>query len=137
MKGHGFDLPAWDYSFLEMFCNEKGCDCRRVMFSVVSSHREGLQAVVNWGWEDEDFYAKWLGEVNPDLVEEMKGPCLNLASPQSDLAPAILDLTKNVLLNDPAFVERIKRHYAMFRKKVEGRTKSRKKKSAKARRRRR
>lgn len=119
MEGHGLDLPAWDYSFLEMFCDEKGCDCRRVMFSIVSSRREGILAVVGWGWEDDSFYGKWLGRDDRHLIEEMKGRCLNLASPQSDLAQALLYLTENRLLKDKAYRDRIKRHYRMFRKEID------------------
>ena len=43
----GLDLPTGDYSFLEMFCDEKAWDCRRVLFVVVSSDRPSIQAVIN------------------------------------------------------------------------------------------
>lgn len=112
-------LPPGHYSFLEMFCDERGCDCRRVFFYVISSLREDVQAVIAWGWEHQDFYTKWMGDNNPRVISDLKGPALNLASPQSDLAPAILDLVRNVLLHDTAYVERVKRHYAMFRKKID------------------
>lgn len=112
-------LPPGHYSFHEMFCDERGCDCRRVFFYVVSSLREDVQAVIAWGWEQQDFYAKWMGDNNPHVIADLKGPVLNLASPQSYLAPAILDLVGNVLLQDAAYIERVKRHYAMFRKKID------------------
>ncbi len=91
-----------------MFCNEKGCDCRRVLFRVVSIAHGGPVAVINWGWEHESFYAKWMKGSNRNLAKDLKGPSLNLGSPQSDLAPALLDLTENVLLKDNAYRERIK-----------------------------
>lgn len=112
-------LPPGHYSFLEMFCDERGCDCRRVFFYVVSSLREDVQAVIAWGWEHRDFYAKWMGDNDTRVIADLKGPALNLASPQSDLAPAILDLVRNVLLQDTAYVERVKRHYVMIRKKID------------------
>lgn len=46
------NLPAAEYSFIEMFCNEPGCDCRRVFYSVVSSVDFNVKAVIAWGWED-------------------------------------------------------------------------------------
>ena len=49
-------LPEGRYDFLEMFCNEKGCDCRRVIFSVVSSVSESIEAQVGWGWEDQESF---------------------------------------------------------------------------------
>ncbi|MBN1492419.1 MAG: SEC-C domain-containing protein [Phycisphaerae bacterium] len=112
-------LPQGPYSLIEMFCDEAGCDCRRVFFYVVSSFREGPEAVVAYGWEDEAFYARWMKDDDPLVIETLKGPTLNLGSPQSDLAPAILDLVTKVALTDTAFIERVKRHYRMFRDKVD------------------
>lgn len=39
-------LPAGQYGFLEMFCNEPGCDCRRVFFHVVHSNR--IRSQLSW-----------------------------------------------------------------------------------------
>ena len=113
-------LAPGDYSLLEMFCDEAGCDCRRVMFCVFSSHTKDVEAVVAYGWESRDFYAKWMHDDDPDVIDELKGPILNLASPQSNLAPAILELIETVVLRDRAYIERVKRHYALFRERVEG-----------------
>ena len=114
-------LPPGDYSFLEMFCDEPGCDCRRVFFCVVSAPPQQLEATVAWGWETRDFYAKWMRSEDPEAVADLKGPILNLGSPQSPLAPGILKLTQDELLRDEAFVERVKQHYALFRETVDGR----------------
>ena len=51
----------------------------------------------------------------------------HIGSPQTPLAPALLKLVKEVLLQDEAYVERIKRHYRMFREKL-GKGKEAKKK---------
>ncbi len=120
-------LPPGQYSFLEMFCDEPGCDCRRVFFYVVSSFRKDVEAVIAYGWESTSFYAKWMGDDDPATIAELKGPVLNLGSPQTSLAPAILKLFQGVLLTDSAYMERVKRHYAMFREKIDA-TKSRKRK---------
>ena len=120
LPGSLSDLPPDSYAFREMFCNERSCDCRRVFFSVFSETRKQTEAIVAYGWETKAFYAKWMR--NPDLasVVELQGPILNLGSPQSPLAPAILRLTEEVLLKDLAYLERIKRHYGLFRQKVDG-----------------
>jgi hypothetical protein len=120
MSGSGTGLPADDYAFLEMYCDEEKCDCRRVFFSIISRARKRVEAVVAWGWEDADFYAKWFTYNDPSVVAELKGPVLNPGSPQSKLAPAILKLVQDVLLSDTAYVERIKRHYQMFRARIDG-----------------
>jgi hypothetical protein len=114
-----FNLPPAHYSFLEMFCDEPGCDCRRVFFSVVSSLHNEIQAVISWGWEGRDFYVKWMGDDDPIIINDLIGPALNLASPQSNLASPLLDLFCKVLLKDTAYIERIKRHYVMFRQKID------------------
>ena len=116
-------LPEGQYSFLEMFCNERGCDCRRVMFYVVSDcdEQRRVKAVIAWGWESRHFYRKWFRSDDPEMLATLKGPTLNVGSPQSKLAPALLDLVREVLLQDPAYVERVESHYWAFRNRIEGR----------------
>ena len=29
------DLPDWEYGFVELYCDEPDCDCRRVMINVL------------------------------------------------------------------------------------------------------
>ena len=119
LENSDLGLPAGQYSFLEMYCDEDDCDCRRVMFYVLSEKRgAAVQAVISWGWEPREFYVKWLRDSDPMIVDSLKGPALNLGSPETELAPALLELARNVLLRDVAFVERIKRHYALFREKI-------------------
>jgi hypothetical protein len=112
-------LPAGEYGFLEMYCDERKCDCRRVFFYVVSPSNKEPLAVIAYGWESREFYAKWMGDDSPEVIEEVKGPSLNIMSPQSNLAPALLELVKEVLLQDKLYVDRIKVHYRMFREKID------------------
>ena len=120
LENSDLGLPADHYAFLEMYCDEVGCDCRRVMFYVVSASRgTAVQAVISWGWEPREFYAKWMRDSDPLVVDSLKGPALNIGSPETELAPALLDLVRNVLLRDPAYADRIKQHYSIFRKKID------------------
>ena len=112
-------LPAGEYGFLESYCDEPGCDCRRVMFTVIARDRMGIQAVIAWGWEDVEFYRRWFKYGNEADARELKGPALNWGSPATDLAPALLEVVRNILLKDPEYVERIKRHYQMFRERID------------------
>jgi hypothetical protein len=113
-------LPPGEYAFCEMFCNEPGCDCRRVFFYVVASFRKRCEAVIAWGWDSPEFYANWFHHDDPEVIADLMGPCLNIGSPRSELAGPILDLARSVLLKDEAYVERIKRHYQLFRAKIDG-----------------
>ncbi|MBK8975033.1 MAG: SEC-C domain-containing protein [Planctomycetes bacterium] len=111
--------PAGHYAFLEMFCDEPGCDCRRVLLWVIDTANGRCEAVINFGWEDASFYAAWLREDDPDMVAELKGPALHLGPAQGRHADAFLDLAQQLVLRDTAYVARIQRHYAMFREDVE------------------
>ncbi len=114
-------LPPGEYAFSEMFCDEKGCDCRRVFLVVRPSCRPAeVLAVVAWGWEDIQFYAQWMKHGTLADAIELKGPVLNLGSPTSELSDELLKLTQEMLLKDAEYVERVKRHYQMFRFKVAG-----------------
>ena len=112
-------LPEDEYGFLEAYCNDKNCDCRRVMFNVASRKRNEIVAVIAYGWESREFYARWFRKDDPEIIREMQGPILNLASHQSELAPALLRLVRDTLLKDPAYIDRLKRHYQMFKEKVD------------------
>lgn len=50
-----FGLPQGFYLFMEMFCHEKGFDCRRAMFSVYHKNQKDPLAFIGYGWELESF----------------------------------------------------------------------------------
>jgi hypothetical protein len=112
-------LPPAEYGFVEMFCNEPGCDCRRVFFTVFSSFTQKPVAVIAYGWESTSFYRKWFKNPISNLdLAELQGPVLNACSPQSPYAPAILKLFTEVLLADTTYIKRVKSHYKLFRATV-------------------
>lgn len=112
-------LPPGQYSLVEMYCDERGCDCCRVFFYVISSLKKDVEAVIAYGWERPEFYARWMGDDDPEIIKDLQGPILNMGSPQSSLAPAILEIVKDIILQDSAYVKRIKTHYKMFRDKID------------------
>jgi hypothetical protein len=111
-------LPADTYGFFEMYCDEPGCDCRRVFFMVAGKRRREPLAIVSYGWESRGFYERWTNgaPIDPKI---MQGPILDPGSPQSKYAPALLELVDEVLLADAAYIERLKRHYRMVREVVD------------------
>ena len=111
-------LPRGDYLFIEAYCNKARCDCRRVFFNVYHVETKEFHAVIAYGWENEDFYAKWMNDDDPETIRGLKGPCLNMMSPQSKFAPALLD--KLSLILDEEYIKRLKRHYKMFKEAVRG-----------------
>ena len=127
------ELPSGTYGFIESFCNDPSCDCRRVFLNVYHFEKKQFLAVIAYGWEDEAFYARWMRNDDPETVAELKGPCLNLFSPQSPLAPVLLERFQ-MLLSDNNYVERLRRHYEMFKTALpeKGKMKKRKKRKKRA-----
>jgi hypothetical protein len=119
LQDFDWDLPAESYGFFEMFCDEPGCDCRRVFLCVISERMKNIEAYIGYGWESRAYYRKWLRFDDPHAISELQGPILNAGSPQSPLAPALLRLFQEVLLKDTAYIERIKRHYDLFRARID------------------
>jgi len=79
-------LPPDQYALIELYCNEIGCDYRRVCFNVYSDAKKGFIAVIAHGWESKEFYRKWMhGEDNPLVINDLMGPMLNPDSYQSEL----------------------------------------------------
>ena len=62
LENSGLELPPGQYSLLELYCDEPGCDCRRVFLCVVTSRINAVEAVIAYGWEDAEFYARWMGQ---------------------------------------------------------------------------
>ncbi|MBI2390055.1 MAG: hypothetical protein HYV09_10740 [Deltaproteobacteria bacterium] len=112
-RGEGF-------AFTEMFCDEPRCDCRRVVFQVLSADDpDVLLATLTYGWEPESFYRKWAGfPLGDDDIEELKGPAFMRFAPQSPEAERMLVHLRQ-LLADPGYVERVVRHYRLFREAVD------------------
>jgi len=115
LTGHA-SLPDGEYGFIEMYCDERECDCRRVMVAVLRP-RTGwskVWATISYGWEDAGFYRAWGPHSDP---LEMQGPNLNPLGPQSRYSHALLELFRT-LIESPEYIERLKRHYAMFREAI-------------------
>ena len=112
------DVPDGEYGFLEFYCDEPGCDCRRVTISVLrrDTGQGRIWATISYGWENADFYRRW-SNASSDPIE-LQGPCLDSLNPQTEYSPALLDLFR-CLLESTEYVERLKRHYRMFRDSLE------------------
>ena len=111
------NLPDGEYGLIESYCKKPGCDCRRVMLNIYTSNSNELKAVIAYGWESKAFYTRWYSDDDPDMIQQMQGPILNFGSPQTAIAPGLLQLVSNIL-EDKAYVERLKRHYQLFKKVV-------------------
>lgn len=110
------DLPRGDYGFLELYCDEPGCDCRRVMIDVLRPETgwSKIWATINYGWEDHEFYRTWDPEGD---LRQLQGPFLDPLNPQTQYSSALMNVF-GCLLQSPDYIERLKQHYQMFRASV-------------------
>lgn len=113
------DLPDGDYGFIELYCNEPDCDCRRVTIVVLRPHTGWkVWATFSYGWESLDFYQKWASAPGPLDPLEWQGPYLDPLAGQTQYSPMLLDLFK-FILQSPGYGQRLKNHYRLFRAAVE------------------
>ncbi len=106
-------LPDGEYGFLELYCDEPACDCRRVIINVVTpTTGSKVWATINYGWESLEFYEKWMR--NKEAARDCFGATLDPLNPQTEYANALLQLF-NWVLQDEAYIERLKRHYQLFK----------------------
>jgi hypothetical protein len=117
------ELPDDQYVFTEAYCDEENCDCRRVFFNVFSVNTKKFLAVITYGWENRKYYINWMGDNNPTVIDSLVGLDLNLSSPQSKYAHALLKKIDDVIKNDANYVKRIKNHYKLFKAEIDKQTK--------------
>jgi hypothetical protein len=106
-------IPDGEYAFVELYCPDENCDCRRVMINVMGEHSGNkVWATLNYGWESVEFYANWCRDRK--MAETMSGVFLDPLNAQTTHSPEFLRFFRQVI-TDTAYVERLKRHYQMFR----------------------
>ena len=100
------DLPSDEYGLIESYCQEQDCDCRRVILTVVSKHRNKVEATISFGF---------------DPAGDMPGPFLDPLNRQGKYADEVLDLVASLLRRDRDYVARLKRHYQIAKDIQNGR----------------
>ncbi len=107
LPGSGSPLPPDCYGYFESYCNERDCDCRRVMISVFAEKQRRIVAHINLGFDSD---------------KSMAGPFLDpLLGQQASYAPELLKTFTDMINYDPAYLRRLQRHYVMFKEKLVGR----------------
>lgn len=99
-------IPIDGYALMEYYCNERKCNCRRVMLNVVRESSMRSVAMISFG-------------LYPDAVPV--GPFLDPLHPQAPFAPQVLEMVEDLVLSDAQYVARLRRHYHLFRGEITGR----------------
>lgn len=97
-------LPPDEYAFVELYCDEKNCDCRRVMIMVLAKGQTKIPATINLGF---------------DSRKDDAGPFLDSLNHQSEHSKDLMALFLDVINTDPAYLARLQRHYVMFKEKID------------------
>ncbi len=105
LRPGNFTFPVDDYGFLELYCDEKDCDCRRVMISVFGVNQGKFLASIALGFDS--------GEVGA-------GPFLDPLGHQSIHSQDLLQLFTDVINDDPDYLARLQRHYMQYKGKIDG-----------------
>lgn len=109
------DLPDGEFALLESYCDELGWDWRRVLFQIFARGEDQPLAFVGYGWEAREYYARRSGDPDFDYC----GPYLEPMTRQLPHAKGLLKLVQ-IALTDADYVNRLRRHYAMFKQTVAG-----------------
>lgn len=88
------------YVFSEYYCDDPGCDCKRVMILVRSMDDGEVEASISYGFA-----------ANDDLA----GPFLDPLNPQGPEAGQWMAMVQVCALEDRAYVARLQRHYRMVK----------------------
>ena len=114
-------LPDGEYSFIDMYCSDPDCDCRKTMIQVM--HNGKPVSIINYGWEPAGFYEQWMNGSSADdnLSLPMNGATIDLTSPNLISEEGILGLF-NALLDD-VWIAKFKRHYKEVKAAVSNKSK--------------
>jgi hypothetical protein len=113
LRGYGA-IPDGEYALVEFYCDDPDCDCRRVIFHVISAPPDvRIWATINYGWETLEFYANWM-HANTETAAEIQGASLEPFGLQSQYSQTFLKLVKWALQDD-AYVRRLQTHYTLFK----------------------
>ena len=110
-------LSAGEYAFVEFYCEDLECDCRRAFLQVIARHcQDKILASINCGWEKELFYRKRM-PWDPDAPRQIVRGSLDPINQQSEHAEELLELFQRHVL-DEAYRLRLRRHHQLFRNEL-------------------
>jgi hypothetical protein len=109
-----FGVPRGEYGLIEYYCTDNTCDCRKVMLHVTHSKPpHQVLATIGYGWESAEFYTKWM-HGDKEIGKQITGAYLETWGTQSQYAQNFLELVEEIALTDE-YIDRIKRHYRLFK----------------------
>lgn len=106
-------LPSGEYTFIDTYCTDNTCDCRKTIIQIF--HEGKVVSIVSYGWENPEFYLRWLGNTKDrELAEEMSGLSIDFSSPDLVSSKGILILVNHLL--DQKWISILKENYRHIRR---------------------
>lgn len=116
-------LPDGDYTFVDSYCTDASCDCRRTLIQVLLNGTH--VSTIGFGWESPEFYRKWMGvESDDDHMPRMHGATVDMSSPNK-VSPQGMLAFFNALL-DEKWIAVFKRNYDAVKAQLANRGKQKK-----------
>jgi hypothetical protein len=108
-------LPDGDYTFVDTYCIDPSCDCRRTLIQILLN---GVHvSTIGYGWESQKFYKNWMGvESNEDYMPDLHGATVDMSSPNKVSPNSILSFF-NTLLDDK-WIAVFKKNYNAVKKQI-------------------
>lgn len=103
-------LPAGDYAFIESFCGNPECDCKKVTIQIEFQDIARIE-------DNSPPTAVLVYEFNTSLSDV--NPSLHPRLPMSPLANAAMSVFAEYVQSHPEYVEKLSEHYFMVKKACE------------------
>lgn len=103
------------YVIVDSYCDNKKCDCRRVLLNIYKFEekqldRKDILATISYGWEPISFYRRWAKGMSDQQIRDFKGPSLDNFQPQSALSDYFLEQFK-ILIDDGFYKKQLISRY--------------------------
>ncbi len=109
-------IPPGNYAFLELFCPDLDCDCRKVIINIVSVNPTKAWAALNYAWEPEEYYKTWWG-TSHEHYRQMSGVTCDPPT-KNPLKNEFLAVFQDILKQDKNYAGRLEKHYVMFKERM-------------------
>lgn len=106
---------AGSYNVSDLYCQDPSCNCQKVSL-VVFDNQEKIHATIAYGWKSKTFYRKW--GLDPEVIPSLMQGFLDPWAQQTPNANLFLKAFWRTARNNPQFISRIKRRYALFKETI-------------------
>lgn len=106
------------FDLIDHYCPNPACNCYKVTIAVIDitpGNFPKICASIIYGWKSKTFYRK--AGFDAQEAQCLPQGYLDPEGPQSEQAEEFLELF-STLVQDPPFVDRLKKRYELFRNKV-------------------